>query len=400
MLIDLSLIVITAALVVIALTAILNAFTFPRLREPTRSRLVRFADATVEKGHVSRVFVLIPARNEAGVIANTVKSLLAQAYPALNVIVLDDGSDDGTGDLARAAAAGDVRLRVLSGSALMEGWLGKNWACHQLAQSALGEASDPDDVLIFTDADVTWRPGALAALIDEITRNQVDLLTVWSTQITRTWGERLVVPLMALVILGYLPSPLVNRTPWTAFAAANGQCLAFRRRAYQAVGGHAAVRDRIVEDITFARRIKAKKMRLWMADGAGLIVCRMYTSWSQVRDGYAKNIVAGYGSVAGLIAGAIFHWLVFLMPLILLTVALLIPDLLLNRVWLFALTALGIGVRALTAAVTRQRIIDALWMPVSVILMTRIAAQALYWQARYGGVRWKGRVIRNRSFTA
>ncbi|MDX2161585.1 MAG: glycosyltransferase [bacterium] len=376
---------VTAALIAMTSIAVVNTLTFPRLRRTA---------APLAPGAYPRLAVLIPARNEAAVIAATIRSLLAQEYPNARVILLDDGSDDGTGEIARAAADGDPRLRILNGSPLLPGWLGKNWACHQLAQSALSELEAPDDVLIFTDADVTWEPGALTALVHMLTRHRVDLLTVWSTQTTITWGERLVVPLMALVILGYLPALLTNRTRWSAFAAANGQCLAFRRAAYQAVGGHAAVKSSIVEDITFARRIKRKGLRLWMADGAGLVVCRMYRSWQQVRDGYAKNIIAGYGSVFGLALGAVFHWLVFLLPPIVLIVSLFNPVTPLSPWWELALTALGIGVRALTAAATRQRVIDALWMPVSALLMTRIAAQALYWQLRYGGPQWKGRTIR------
>ncbi|MFN8530030.1 MAG: glycosyltransferase [Anaerolineae bacterium] len=377
----------SAALIAIIAITCLNVLTFPRLRQPSAAAQTRLPSAAV----------LIPARNESAVIANTIRSLLVQDYPDFRVIVLDDNSDDGTGDLARAAAGGDPRVRILHGSPLLPGWLGKNWACHQLGQSALHDLDHPDDILIFTDADVTWGEGALSALIDMQTRHQVDLLTVWSTQTTVTWGERLIVPLMALVILGYLPVLLTNRTRWQSFAAANGQCLAFRRSAYEAIGGHAAVRSAIVEDITFARRVKAKGMRLWMADGAGLIACRMYRNWRQVRDGYAKNIIAGYGGVIGLLLGTLFHWIVFLLPPILLLISLIQPLTPLSPYWEAALTVMGIGVRALTAAATHQRVIDALWMPVSALLMTRIAAQALYWQIRFGGPQWKGRTIRTKA---
>ncbi|MCX7669869.1 MAG: glycosyltransferase family 2 protein, partial [Anaerolineae bacterium] len=235
------------------------------------------------------VSILIPARNEAAVIGETVRRMLAQTYPRFELIVLDDGSTDGTAEVARAAAAGDARLRVIAGEALPSGWAGKNWACHQLAQAAQG------DWLLFTDADTVWAPGALAAVVAEAERTRADLLTVWPTQITVTWAERLVVPLMALVVIGYLPVFMVHYTPWSPFAAANGQCLLFRRRAYEAIGGHAALKGDVLEDVKFARRIKAHRLRLRMADGNGLVSCRMYTDWPGVRDGYAKNILSGYG---------------------------------------------------------------------------------------------------------
>ncbi len=376
------LVFITAALISISAITILNVLTFPRVRP---------APLPENPPHIT---VLIPARNEAAVIAATVESLLSQDYPRLRVIVLDDNSDDQTGEIARAAAKGDRRLRILKGLPLLPDWLGKNWACHQLAQSALEELGEADDLLLFTDADVTWKPGALQAIAAMQRQRRADLLTVWSTQTTVTWGERLVVPLMALVILGYLPAVLVHRTRWSAFAAANGQALLFSRAAYEMVGGHSATRAAIVEDITFARRIKTNGARLVMADGAGMITCRMYRNWRQVRDGYAKNIIAGYGSVIGLLLGSAFHWLIFLVPPILFMISLFAPITPISPLWEGMLTLIGITIRALTAAVTRQRVIDAIFMPVSALLMTRIAAQALYWQIRYGGPQWKGRTIR------
>lgn len=379
---------ITLALIGMAVIAIVNTLTFPRLKG---------GSDLSSPPHVS---ILIPARNEAAVIGQTVQGLLAQTYPHFEVIVLDDNSGDGTAALALAAAQGDPRLRVLRGKPLPSGWLGKNWACHQLAQAAGG------DWLIFTDADVRWTAEALAALAAEMDRTQADLLTVWPTQQTQSWGERLVVPLMALVILGYLPLLLVHHSPWPSLAAANGQCLAFRRKAYDAIGGHFALRDNVLEDVSFARRIKAKGFRLRMADGAGLINCRMYPDWPSVRDGFAKNILAGYGgSVIFLILATLFHWLVFLGPWLLLIINnqwsiinsqrfLFIDHWQLTvNYWLLVLIALGIGIRMLTAAATRQRPRDALLLPLSVLLMTRIAAQALWWHW-HGGPRWKGRIVK------
>jgi chlorobactene glucosyltransferase len=403
------LVLVASALIVMALTAILNVFAFPRLASHPKSLSqancvrterdlnIHYSPSPRLRGRGGRgvrgenmengvVFVLIPARDEAAVIGETMRALLAQDIPNLHVILLDDNSSDGTGEIA--LAAGDPRLRVIKGLPLPPGWMGKNWACDQLARAA-SEMGSPNDVLIFTDADVIWRAGALAALLDEIERTRADLLTIWPTQITVTLGERLVVPLMAFVILGYLPVPLVHHTPWAAFAAGCGQCLAFRWSAYDAIGGHAAARATIIEDIVMARRIKAAGLRLRMADGAGLIACRMYTSWAGVRDGYAKNIIAGYGGrVSFLILATVFHWLVFLAPWLWLIFGGLLPG------WLpLALIALGVGVRALTAAFTRQRVLDALLMPISVLLMTVIAARAVWWQVRYGGPRWKGRTI-------
>jgi chlorobactene glucosyltransferase len=367
--------VITVILIVIAGITILNVFTMLRLGRARQSDMQ------------PKLSVLIPARNEAAVIEGTVTALLAQGYRNFELILLDDNSTDGTADLVRQAAEGDPRLRVINGQPLPDGWAGKNWACHQLSQAAGGE------YLVFTDADVRWGDGALQALVNELADTRADVLTIWSTQDTETLGERWCVSLMALVVLGYLPHLAVNYIPHPVFAAANGQCLTLKREAYDRIGGHAAVRQEIVEDIRMAQIAKANGLRLRMTDGNGRVRCRMYRSWSDVRNGYAKNITAGYGdSLWGLLAGSVFHWLVFLWPWVWLGWSLIAGESE-QASWAAVLVALGVLVRALTAAATRQRVIDAIFMPVSVVLMTVIAAQSAYWYMRYGGPRWKGRTI-------
>ncbi len=371
------------ALFIVGVTAVSNFLFFPRLR-PAQPAATPF------------VSLLIPARNEAAVIGRTIAALLAQSYSHFELLLLDDGSEDETAVLAQQAAAQDPRFRIIQGQPLPRGWLGKNWACHQLSQAARG------DLLIFTDADVQWQPGALAALVGyqysdtsnlaSLSSHQsahspdsVDLLTIWPTQITRTWAERLIVPGMALAILAYLPILPVHFTRWPVFAAANGQCMAFRRTAYDAVGGHAAVRDNIVEDVALARRIKQAGLRLRMADGNRLISCRMYDGWLAVRDGFAKNILAGHGNnVPFLLVSTLFHWLVFLFPWVWLAFT--------GSLWALALVLLGVGVRLGTAVFSHQRPLDALLMPITVLFFTRIAARSIWWHYR-GGPQWKGRIV-------
>ncbi|MBN1923076.1 MAG: glycosyltransferase [Anaerolineae bacterium] len=366
---------VTLMLVIIASITVLNVFTFPRL---SKSKL---------PSSYLRVSVLIPARNEAAVIGATVQRLLTQDYPELELLLLDDASTDTTAEVARAAANGDPRFRILQGELLPSGWMGKSWACHQLAQAAQGE------ILVFTGADVIWEAGALTHLVGEMAHRGADLQTVWPTQETVTWGERLVVPLLAFVIVGYLPLLAVHHIPWTAFAAAMGQCLAFRRSAYAAIGGHAAIRTSIIDDMTFAKAIKRCRLHLRVADGAGLIRCRMYQHWGQVRDGFAKNILARHGnSVLLLLLSWVFHWALFLAPWFWLVLGWLggPPG---WPLWPLVMVSLGVGIRALTAGFSQQRLGDALLLPVSVILMAVIASQAIWWRLRYGGVRWKGRTV-------
>ena len=373
---------ISLALLILALTVVSNLLFFPRLRVGRRDLgPVRVSPDREgpRRQMMPAVSVLIPARNEASVIGRTVSQLLAQDYPHLDVHLLDDQSDDGTADVARSAAAHDARFHLHSGQPLPPGWLGKNWACHQLAQKAEG------DILVFLDADVQCQPTAIRALVDLLENELSAAATVWPTQVTVTWGERLVVPLMAWAILAYLPILPVHYTNWSAFAAANGQCLAIRRIPYQTIGGHSAVRDNVVEDVALARRIKQHNFRLRMADGAGLIACRMYQNWAQVRAGFAKNILIGHGnSVPFLALSTLFHWLVFLLPWLWWLAG--------GGLWPLTLALVGLLLRGLTAWFTRQRVLDALFLPVSVVLMTVIAGQSVWWRVRGRG-EWKGRKL-------
>jgi chlorobactene glucosyltransferase len=371
---------ISFALLIIGITVILNLVFFPKLQE-----------ALPEKQ--PRVSVLIPARDEASAISQTVQQVLAQTYRNFDLVVLDDHSSDGTDELAKQVAKSDDRFHLLHGKPLPPGWLGKNWACHQLSQAASGE------MLLFLDADVGLQPEALAALVMHMQRTSAELLTTWPTQLTHNWGERLVVPLINFSVLGYLPILLVHYTPWRTFAAANGQCLLFSASAYQKIGGHAAVRDQVVEDVSLARRVKALihtrpggttgwrdalSSPLRMADGNWLVRCRMYPQgWPQVRDGFSKNILGGHAnSVAFLLASTVFHWLIFIVPWVWLFFG--------GGWWALGLGVTGIMLRGMTAAFAHQRVLDALWMPLSVVLMTDIALHAISWYYS-GKATWKGR---------
>ncbi|MCL4256438.1 MAG: glycosyltransferase, partial [Anaerolineae bacterium] len=327
-------IIIAIPLIFISLNMLINWMFFPRL---SSSRAL---------SDMPLVSVMIPARNEALVIGATIQNWLSQTYPHYEVILLDDNSTDNTSKIARDVAGDCDKLTILSGAPLPDGWMGKNWACHQMTHIAKG------DILLFTDADVRWANNGLSALVADMTARNADVYSVWSTQETVTWGERLVVPLMALVILGYLPILGVHYVPLGAFGAANGQCMAWRKKAYHQIGGHERVRGNVLEDVTLARMVKSAKMRLRMADGAGLVNCRMYRNWGEVKNGYAKNILAGYGSPFALMLGIIFHWLIFIIPSLWLIIAIVTGE----AIFIPALlTGLGILIRALSASFTRQR---------------------------------------------
>lgn len=364
-------IIVAIALFIFLLTTLANLPLFPKLKQNAQPQEA-----------IPPISILIPARNEAAVIEQTVRRILAQTYSAFELILLDDGSTDDTAAIALQTAAGDPRLKIISGTPLPAGWLGKNWACHQLSQAAVG------DLLIFVDADVQWAADALLSLLHMREQGAADLLTIWPTQLTLTWAERLVIPLMNFAILSYLPIIGVHYTPYATFAAANGQCLLFRRSAYEKIGGHAAVRDNILEDVTLSRLIKKNGFKLYMADGHQRIACRMYNGWSAVRDGFGKNILAGHRhSLPFLLLSTIGHWSMFIWPWLWLLLG--------GRWWAVGLIALGTINRLLVGLFVgrgwARATVEALLTPVSVLLMTRIALQGVRWH--FGaGPQWKGRI--------
>lgn len=287
-------------LLLVTLNIVLNwgVFVSPRPRRFDRS------DAPL-------VSVLVPARNEALRIEPCLRSLLAQDYPRYEVVVLDDHSEDDTARVALDLGLSrekNADRRLIEGRPLPDGWTGKNWACHQLAAAARGE------YLLFTDADTVHAPEALGACLGHATDTGAALLSAWPRQETGTWSERAVIPLVYVLLLGALPHRMLQRLQQrlqyarlmspeglATLGAANGQYVLFRRDAYEAVGGHAAVRDHLVEDVALGRLVAARTaagMRLVNCDGSRLVRCRMYTSFAEVWEGFTKNLRAAFSESA------------------------------------------------------------------------------------------------------
>ncbi len=236
------------------------------------------------------VSLLVPARNEEANIRACVRSLLAQSYPHLEIIVLDDRSEDGTRRLLELERARDGRLIVLAGEDPPIGWTGKNWACHQLSIAAHGE------VLLFADADTVFvEPDAVLGIVRGLQARRADLLSALPRQVLGTLGEALLVPMFYWALVSFTPLAvglLWRRAP---FARAVGQLMAFRRAAYDEVGGHAAVRGSVVDDIDLARRVARAGLACRIMDATGIVTCRMYRSGREAADGFAKNLFAAFG---------------------------------------------------------------------------------------------------------
>ncbi len=335
--------------------------------------------------HVS---ILIPVRNEEAVIGDCVRSLLAQDYPDFEVLVLDDGSTDGTAERLAALAARDSRLQVLEGKPLPEGWLGKHWACQQLADAATGE------LLLFTDADTVHHPQALRAGVAALMAEQADLVSSFLRQRVPTWGERLTVPAIFWCFFSFLPIPLAHRIRAPGLSLTNGQWMLFRRAAYQAVGGHEAVRQSPIDDIALGRRVKAKGLRWRVVDAGDYVSCRMYPGFRTAVKGFTKNLFAVFDFR---LAEYLFVWvwmtLVTVEPL---AVSLLWP-LGVGRST-FALWPAALAVAEMLAlwgiALARLRFPPylAFLYPSNTLLLTFIAFRSMLWTMT-GRTTWKGRTL-------
>jgi chlorobactene glucosyltransferase len=352
-------------------------------------RLARFQPPRAD---VPPVAVLVPARNEEANIEACLESLLAQDYPNFEVWVYDDASTDGTGEIAdRLASRARGRLRVVRGSAdPPPGWLGKARACHRL-YTTMRQQTSPDYVL-FTDADVTLQPGALGHAVIAARHLDAGLLSVFPRQITGSLAERLAVPiLLHWTVYTFLPLPLAHsRRTGPAFAAANGQFMLFRREAYEAFGGHEAVRSEILEDVALARATKRAGYRAVLADGGTLVRTRMYRGAREVWEGYSKNAYAFFGySPLFLAIGVLALAALYVAPVAFILLGALSGDWLLFGIGT-AEYLLVVAARLLLSFRFGYGALDAFLHPLSIVYVIAIELNSLRW-AVTGKSAWKGR---------
>ncbi|MFY1637387.1 glycosyltransferase [Solwaraspora sp. WMMB335] len=366
-----------------------------------------------------RVAILLPLRDEATRVAPCLRALRAQRLLVdWEIVVLDDGSTDDTAAVVRATADGDPRVRLLTGASLPAGWLGKPHACQQLADAAAGAGgsagarADPSGVLVFVDADVVLTPDAVAAAVHTLRSVPAQLLTPYPRIVTGSAAERLVQPLLQWTWLTFLPLRAMERSPRTSLAAAGGQFLLVDRAAYRRAGGHAGVRDQVLEDVALARAVKRSGGRIALADGSRLADCRMYGSWRELSAGYTKSLWASLPSPAG--AGAVIGGLLalYVLPPLLATTGLVAlagsatgvaaavapavapvgPGAALAAGG-FAGYLLGVSGRVVSARVTGGRAWpDGLAHPVSVTLLGWLVIRSYYLRKRRR-LAWRGRPV-------
>jgi len=258
------------------------AFVVLRVRPPTK--LPRRAPAAAPP-----VSVIVPARNETVNIGTCVGSLAASPYPDFEIIVVDDQSTDDTAERAHAVGPGNAkRLEVVRGGEVPAGWLGKPWACWQGVRAARGE------ILLFTDADTVHGPDLLTRAVAELQDTRADLVTIVGRQIMGSFWERLLQPQVFLLLVGrYVNVERAAATGRWRDVIANGQFLLFTRDAYDALGGHASVKNEVVEDLMLAQLVVRRGRRLVLRSAEQSLSTRMYRSLAELVAGWSKNLYVG-----------------------------------------------------------------------------------------------------------
>ena len=294
----------------LATLIILIAWGLALIRTIINLALIPRLHADLRSAYEPLVSVIIPARDEARVIERTVRAFLAQTYPNFEVIVVNDRSTDGTGEILRALY--DDRLTVIDGDEPPAGWLGKPWALCQGSLIARGE------LLLFVDADVVYAPAAIRAAVAHREMRQTALLSLLPHFEMRGLGENAAMPMLAMFCFTFMPTWMSNRTRFAALAIGGGTGNLVTRSAYAAAGGHEALRDAVVDDVALARLVRHNGGTTEVVRADELVSLRMYHGLAEVVEGFTKNAFAIYGRnyVFGLLINAaalIFHILPYVL---------------------------------------------------------------------------------------
>lgn len=259
------------------LVLVVNYFSRPYLPE------------RMEDGEQPMISVLVPARNEEKNLQSLLADLKEIDYPNFEVILCNDQSTDGSEALIQAFRADFPSLQYFNNEPLPEGWMGKNFACYQLARRARGA------YLLFIDADVRIRPSLLKKAVAYTQRRKLKLLSMFPQQIIETAGEWKTVPVMNWILLSFLPLPLVRLRWFSSLSAANGQMMFFEAASYREHQWHQKLKSQAVEDILIARNMKKQKLPIAVLLGNNDMLCRMYRSYDEALEGFSRNVHQFFG---------------------------------------------------------------------------------------------------------
>ncbi|MHB8205821.1 glycosyltransferase family 2 protein [Mucilaginibacter sp.] len=331
----------------------------------------------VKRPYTALISILIPVRNEQDNILSLLQSIYDQDYTDYEVLILDDGSEDNTYSICEKFASKHHQFRVIKGKKLPHDWLGKNYACHQLAEEAKG------DYFLFLDADEKINNSLLNSAIHRMRLYNLGLLSLFTNQQMDTFGEKSVVPLMHYILLNLLPLRLVYLVKNSTVAAASGQFMLFDAEIYRKNEWHKQVRDRVVEDVEIMRIVKSSGYNGEALLANGMISCRMYKNYTEAVNGFSKNFLAGFNY-------SIITLLIYLVIIIggpMIVIMTLNLQLIVFMIGLIILTRIMISLSA-----SQSAWLNVLLHPLQMINLTIIAFMAIQKHLTKTTV-WKGRQV-------
>ncbi|MBN1637560.1 MAG: glycosyltransferase family 2 protein [Ignavibacteriales bacterium] len=259
------------------------------------------------------ISVLIPARNEESNIGNLLNDLINQNYENIEIIVFNDESIDNTENIVKDFTKKQNIINLINSNGLLDGWLGKNYACNSLAQIAKGK------YFLFLDADVRVGKNLIESALSYIQKYKLSLISIFPKQIMLTTPEKIVVPIMNWILLSLLPLRLVRKSKHSSLAAANGQFMFFDSESYKKFEPHKKFRNSKVEDILISRFLKKNNYKIDCLTGNDDIQCRMYSNYNDAINGFTKNVAEFFG---GSIFVGIIFWFISLFGIIFIVLSL------------------------------------------------------------------------------
>ncbi len=331
--------------------------------------------------------ILIPARNGYKNIKRCIRSLIRQDYPNYEILVLDDNSTDDTAKIVNDYALKYSKIKLLKGKPLPNGWLGKSYACQQLAEKANG------NYLLFTDADTLHFKNSVSASLAAMLENKLDAISIFARQITVTIHERMMVPFANYFLFSFLPLILMIKSKNPLFCTAIGQFMLFKKEVYEKIGGHASVKSEILEDIHISKQVKKHGYKFMIFDGKNNFYCRMYKNLNEVIKGYSKvlSAVFDYNLIIQSLT-TILVFLVFLLPFLLLPLGIFLfnfTQILLNII--IGQIVIILAIKLIQTIRFKNHFVDIFLFPVSVIYLLLISIHSMVKSRSKSGVYWKGR---------
>lgn len=325
----------------------------------------------------SEISILIPVRDEEKNIADLIENLQNLKLQNSEIIIYDDLSTDNTREIIEEYIKKNHRIKLIKGGEMPDGWLGKNYACYNLAKNAHGK------YYLFIDADVRLYDDIVSNAVSYLKIHNLGLLSIFPIQTLKTFGEKISVPIMNYILLTLLPLIFVHKSPFTAHSAANGQFMLFDADKYKWTNPHEKFKNSKVEDINIARFFKKQNIKIACITGDERVQCRMYTSYRDALNGFAKNIFMFFGNQPVL---AFMFWLFATLGFI--------PVMLVSNRLLAIYLSLLVIIQIFYSILAKQNpFLNLLLFPLQLVFMLHVMLYSII-RRNKKDYQWKGRIIR------